>query len=419
MSSLLRVFAGLSLALGAAVPAFAQAPSNDHPTGATFIVDPALIAGDTTGSVVDGPAPSCAIASADVWYRYFATFSGTATATVCPTAGLGGGSPGTLSDSVIAVFEDLGPVPGGGPGLELACNDDGCTSGTAQSASTTMFTVTAGGSYLISVSGAGGVRGTFTLECSTAPCPPPPCDGLGSPCPVVIGTVTGSNACATPGAYGSEDVFISFTVVGPKQILISNTILTTFTPAVGVFDNLGPGLGATPETSSTLAPTGSITYKINDCLTHTITIGIRTAAGTGGAYAFNISLKYLFKITKPNGGDSLKIESHDGPPGAVAFMAVTLDILHPGLATGVTFPNGWWFGVPLGFAEFAAEVNFPGGLPFLTVLDQTGAATHLDLPAGSTAAFAGAKLWLVGAAFDPATGFSTISATTDPTEEIL
>ncbi len=419
MSTIHRFAAGLSLALVAALPAFAQAPSNDHPTGATFIVDPALIAGDTTGSIVDGPAPTCAAASADVWYRYFAPTSGTAVATVCPTAGFGGGSLGTLTDSVIAVFEDLGPIPGGGPGAVLACDDNGCTGGTIATASVAVFTVAAGGSYLISVSGAGGVRGTFTLECRTTPCPPPPCDGLGSPCPVVLGTVTGTSACATPGAFGTEDVFISFTVVGPKQLLISNTILTTFTPALGIYDNLGPGLGSTPETTSTLAPNGTLTYKINDCLTHTITIGVRTAAGTGGAFAFNIALKYLFKITKPNGNDSLKIESHDGPPGAVAFMAVTLDILHPGLSTGATFPNGWWFGVPIGFAEFATQVNFPGGLPFLAVLDQTGSATHLDLPMGSTAAFAGAKLWLVGAAFDPATGFATISATTDPTEEIL
>jgi hypothetical protein len=139
-------------------------------------------------------------------------------------------------------------------------------------------------------------------------------------------------------------------------------------------------------------------------------------AAQTGAWTLNIKCDYAHSWTAPVGAGSIQLENVDGPAGAIAFSAVTLDILHPGLAANVNFPNGWFFGVPMGFAELQAQISWPGGLPFTGLLDASGYLLNFTLPAGSVSGLSGiATVWSVGVALDPATGFSSIGDLTIPT----
>jgi hypothetical protein len=109
------------------------------------------------------------------------------------------------------------------------------------------------------------------------------------------------------------------------------------------------------------------------------------------------------------------LENFHGPANAAAFSAITLDALHPGLQPGASFPNGWFYGVPLGFGELAQQLAWPGGAPFLGLLTSGGYMLNLSLPAGATTALTGTTVWSVGVAFDPLTGFASVVDTTAPT----
>lgn len=394
-----------------AAAAFAQAPSNDTPAGATFVVDPVAVPDDNTNSAVDGPFPGCGAPAKDLWYFFVPSTTGTATVTTCPASGLGGGGLFGLTDSIVGVFSDSGAGPGG----PLACNDDGCSAGTIGLESTVSFPVFAGSGVYVSVSGFNGAVGPYVVEFSAVSCSPPANDLLANATPVSGVTFSGTNACANANGFGSQDVYYSLVVMGPKQLTISNTIATTFQPNVGIYDNLGGGGYATPASSATLGPNGSVSLKITDCLTHTLVFAVSTASGTPGNFGFSVSAKVIFKITKPSGVGSLRVETHDGPAGALMFAAATLDVLHAGLPPAQSFPNGWWFGVPMGFVELLQQSTNPGGLNFVAALDPAGYALHFDLPAGTLLGPPGLyNLWIVGVAFDPATGFATVADVTDP-----
>ena len=145
-------------------------------------------------------------------------------------------------------------------------------------------------------------------------------------------------------------------------------------------------------------------------------IAVGGFGGATGAFNLNIKCDYAHAWTVPVGPGSIQLENVDGPANAIAFSAITVDILHPGLPANVNFPNGWFFGVPIGFGELQLEISWPGGLPFTGVLDGSGYLLNFTLPAGTTTGLAGfATIWSVGVALDPATGFASIGDTTDPT----
>ncbi len=136
------------------------APANDNCSGATA-VGTGTFSFNTVGATNSTPAiPSSCNAAAtttinkDVWFRFTAPCTGTATAATC----------GTAFDTNVAVY--AGAACPSGTAV-VACNDNGC--GTASSAT---WDVTAGSTWYVRV-GAPGTdsgAGSLVLSCSLPPC---------------------------------------------------------------------------------------------------------------------------------------------------------------------------------------------------------------------------------------------------------
>jgi len=151
----LSLLCGLLLGLCCS-PASAQ-PANDDCVAATAIGEGTFPL-DTSGSSLDGPTDADANMGADVWFLYTATTGGLATIETC-------GTSGTLSDSVIIVYDASNGCPGAGdPGI--ASDDDGCSTPTFSS--TLSLPICAGDSLYIQVGGWNGATGTSDLTVSVA-----------------------------------------------------------------------------------------------------------------------------------------------------------------------------------------------------------------------------------------------------------
>jgi hypothetical protein len=136
------------------------APANDNCSGATA-VGAGTFSFNTVGATNSTPAiPSSCNAAAtttinkDVWFRFTAPCSGTATAATC----------GTAFDTNVAVY--AGTTCPSGTAV-VACNDNGC--GTASSAT---WDVTAGSTWYVRVGspGSGSGAGSLVLSCVLPPC---------------------------------------------------------------------------------------------------------------------------------------------------------------------------------------------------------------------------------------------------------
>jgi hypothetical protein len=82
-------------------------------------------------------------------------------------------------------------------------------------------------------------------------------------------------------------------------------------------------------------------------------------------------------LSSPAGAGSILIVHTPCPQtaGALFFVAATLN--------AGAFPNGWFFGIDIGFPELAAEIN--AGFPFVGILDAIGTASagpFTGLPSG-------------------------------------
>jgi hypothetical protein len=117
-------------------------PPNDNCSDAICILDGVAVNG-TTAHATGADITSCtANDSADVWYSFTPTVTGSVTVSLC----------GSTYDTALAVFDSCG-------GLELACNDDSCALQSAVS-----LALTAGTTYLIRISGFDGDTGDFILQ---------------------------------------------------------------------------------------------------------------------------------------------------------------------------------------------------------------------------------------------------------------
>jgi hypothetical protein len=147
--------------------------------------------------------------------------------------------------------------------------------------------------------------------------------------------------------------------------------------------------------------------------------------GLQGVIDFDVHCIYQHLWSEQNGPgtNSIRLENVDGPPNALVITAMTLDILHPGLSPSADYPNGWFFGVPMGIQELVSELTWPGGLPFFHTLDAVGYRLNFALPNGTTAGFGAggfnASIYSVGVAFDPATGFAEVQQVTAPTLYVI
>ncbi len=151
----------------------------------SFITD-----GATTDSIsiVETCAPAAPIQwAADVWFRYQAACTGTATVSLC----------GSRYDTTAAVYEG-----GGCPSVAaLVCNDDGCGSGADAPSSRVTFPAVEGNNYMIRIGGFVGAlgadtgTGSLTIYCGNDSGRGPENCGLGSSdCFTVDPTPTCSDA---------------------------------------------------------------------------------------------------------------------------------------------------------------------------------------------------------------------------------
>ena len=191
------------------------------------------------------PSPECnegygVAIRKDVWYRWIAPCTGTATATTCSTASF---------DTWLAAYADCGAAP-------LACNDDapGCDALTSE----IRFDVQAGLPYLVRVGGHDGAgSGTLALSCSDPTLPPPANDRCAGAIalPAGIGPVpfdtsralsdepsAPSGGCAGTGIY--KDVWFTFRPARGGDCVVSTCGGAAFDTRLEIWDGC-PDAGGT------------------------------------------------------------------------------------------------------------------------------------------------------------------------------
>jgi hypothetical protein len=388
----------------------------------TTAVGPGVYAYNSTGFLIAGPASGCSTGADvnDYWFAYTATQTGLAVVSNCPgsTAAPGGSAVGNTNTAISAWDGTACP-----PTTELICSDGAPQCGVAQSE--VAFPVVSGTTYYLQVQGwapgtaiSGAIAIVETL--------PPVNDDCAGALPIAANVpVVASNGTATTSVPTSScgiptgDLWYSFTSPCSGSIVIETCGSGGFDTVVSAWDNCGGIELACNDDATTGDCAGTLMSYIE--LTgvaqgQTIYISVSGWNGGTGTFTLNVHCKYTHLWTTPAGPGSIQLENVDGPANSLAFSAVTLDLLHPGLPANQTFPNGWFFGVPMGFPELFQQITWPGGLPFTGILDPAGYLFNFVLPGGTTSGLAGlATIWSVGVAFDPLTGFATVSDATDPT----
>jgi hypothetical protein len=420
-----------------------SALANDECTGAVALVGGP--AGGTTnvgltniGSTASVDQGTCyGQPEPDAWFVYVPVTTGVVEFSTCSLdcdAGLVCGNPGTMGNHNISVWSGAC-----GALTQTECNSQdwrnnfACNGGQACRA---QVQCTAGTPIYVAVAGFLGSQGVFDLHVEEfVSAPGNTCanaiplfgtgnffidttsdgiapDGVNPSCnPVgdINGNYTGAwfswtapcagtvnfNTCQTTGFFGGNDtVIMVYDACGGVEIACDDNALANEC-----------GFGNTLASATSFAATAGSTYFLS----------VGGWQGNKGPITFTLEFNYRHVWTTSGVGD-IQLENVEGPGNALAFSAITLDLVHPGLPANQTFPNGWFFGVPMGFPELFQQITWPGGLPFTGILDPCGYLFNFALPAGTTTGLAGlATIWSVGVAFDPLTGFATVGDTTAPT----
>lgn len=184
----------------------AVAVANDDCANAIDISDVTNLPFSTAAATFDGPGGF--ISGPNIWYRYKATCTGAATASLC----------GSSYDTKVRVF-DGGTCPT--DPTSLAENDDACG---VQSSAT--FACVAGNDYMIEVGGYSSASGNGLLSVNCFL--PPPNDNCASatPVPLVEGsplTFTGNNSGATSDCslLGDPEVWHAFTTTECMNVTVN------------------------------------------------------------------------------------------------------------------------------------------------------------------------------------------------------
>jgi hypothetical protein len=345
-------------------------PVNDDCSAATTVVDgvnPAAGTYSNVGGTDDAgySAAACAagaVGSKGVWFVYVATTTGTTWAATCNPAGPAAGS---LTDTVLEVFDNCGVNF-----TSIACNDNSCVN-----LSRTSFASTAGNVYWIRVSSKSTtLSGSFYVLIN----PAPPNDECASPLTMttgangpyfMLGATNSAAAAPTCQATISSDMWFAFTAPDTGTVKMSTCGGSIPDPVLVVYDVCGgTQLACDDDDLNNLGPCSTssalqayIEMPVVAGTTYVIRIG-NFSATTIGNYQLSITYKFSFSITKPTAND-VELKDFAGTPGNVAFNAITL--------SQGAFPNGWFYGVDIPFGEILNEAN--SGPPFLVVLDGTGA----------------------------------------------
>ncbi|HYC78893.1 MAG TPA: hypothetical protein VEI02_14805 [Planctomycetota bacterium] len=351
----------LMATLIASVSVIAQAPINDEPSGAITIVDGYNGLFSNAGATNSaGYTATCGSgANADVFFSYTALQSGPHAFATCTPYDV---NAGTLVDTIVNVYDASAPA------ASLVCNDDGCISQGLGSFAT--LSLTAGTTYLVRVSRYGtNTDGTFHLTVY-APnavggdtCAAATTLTLGHTSATMAGA-TASNPSPTCGSFSTTnpDVWFSFTapLTGPLLIHRENDAISRIAVYTGSCGAETLETGTNTCINSTSA-TGQETI-INAVAGVTYLIRIGTTSASTAVFGLNLDYKFTFSIIPNPAASTITIVDQFGAPNELVFNAITL--------VQGSFPNGWWFGVDIPFAELLAEMN--AGPPFLAILDANG-----------------------------------------------
>ncbi|HYC78237.1 MAG TPA: hypothetical protein VEI02_11480, partial [Planctomycetota bacterium] len=404
------------------VPPPPAGPGDDCSVAVAAAV-PGVTPYSSAGFVAPGPQASCSAIGGpdptDFWMSFTASITGLAVASNCPSSSTAPGGSASPTDTYLAAW-DGATCP---PTAQLACADGSPQCGVAQSEIT--FPIVAGNTYYVQV-GTWGSATANTGGVSIVEILPPANDECTGAIPLAYGLNTGLNnvgatnspQMASCGFMGA-DVWYTFVPTCSGNLVVE-TCGSGLDTEIAVWDGC-PGTGVQVGCNGDAGGTGPCQFTLQSFVSVPVLAGNTYYIEVGGwnaqtgGFQLNVHCTYIHQWSTPNGSGSLRLENVDGPPGAIAYSAITLDILHPGLPAAVTFPNGWFYGVPISFTELLTQLTLPPPQPFLSLLSPTGYSLNLDLPGGFVSAFIGANLWSVGVAFDPATGFTSVADTTAPT----
>ncbi|MBL8898970.1 MAG: hypothetical protein JNM84_15120 [Planctomycetes bacterium] len=175
-----------------------RAISADSCEGAVTLVNGPNGPFSSVGATNSTPAFPCASGGADIWFRWVATCTGTATADLCASS----------YDSIVEAFSGTC-----GALTSIGCNDDDPSCGLRSKLS---FPVTTGSTYLLRVGGFLGATGNvnITMSCSGAP--------ANDECAGAIGLLLGANA-------GYSNVLSTTSATTPACSLSANDVWFRFT----------------------------------------------------------------------------------------------------------------------------------------------------------------------------------------------
>ncbi|HYE63407.1 MAG TPA: hypothetical protein VD997_15550 [Phycisphaerales bacterium] len=246
-------------------------PANDACANATA-VGSGSTSFFTTHATTDGPAESCGTLGNDVWFRYTAPCSGTATFATC----------GSGFDSAVGVYNACPGAPGA-----IACNDDSC----GQQSSVTL-SVTSGGEYLIRVGSNTGAMGAGTLTISGPSCAPAgPANDLcanaitltdGVP---MSGTTVGSTNDGTSNCGSSTtspDVWYAYTPDVSATVTITTCGTAAYDTVLAAYSACGGSqLACNDDTTGCTGLTSTITVPMTGGQRYLIRVtGYNNATGT-------------------------------------------------------------------------------------------------------------------------------------------
>lgn len=389
---------------------------------------------DSSGFTIAGPINPCRGSADpfDYWFLYTATASGVATVSNCRASIMAPGGAPLIGQNTAVVAWDSSVCP---PTTRIACSDSAPNCPGANE-SEVVFSVIAGQSYYVQVTNGPASNVPISGFIAIVEMPPIPGDDCGSALPGTVGVISTSNigATTTPGVgaactLGSATNEIWYTIVptcsSSMQVTtcgMTGTLSDTFIAVYDACPTLGGNETACDDNNDSGGPCvgsarSSVTVSTIPGNTYYIAVGGRN--GGQGTFDLTIRCKLQHQWSQPGGPGSLRFETLNGVPGALVFSAITLDILHPGLPANMTFPNGWFYGLPMLFADVVAQLLTPPPSVFTSFVDSAGYSENLNLPAGSVSGLIGVTLWSVGLEFDPATGFALVSRVTDPTAYLI
>lgn len=116
-------------------------------------------------------------------------------------------------------------------------------------------------------------------------------------------------------------------------------------------------------------------------------------AATSNTSTVMVGPQFDFSVTQPAGPGSLSFQNVCGPPLAIYFTAISLD-----MANTYAYGFGFWGGLHIGIVDLLTEFSV-GTPPFLGILDSAG-SSNFSLPGGSLSFLAGVPLYGVTVALD-------------------